>query len=79
MSPASFGKKPPQRVTLAPENKILVSRSEAAQMLSISPRALDYLVADRRLPTRRIGARVLILVADLRKYARGDHPERLAS
>ena len=57
--------------------KLLVSRDEAAQMLSISQRALDYLVANRRLPTRRIGGRVLIPVADLRKYARGDHPEHI--
>ena len=42
-------KKPPQRVTVAPENKILVSREEASQMLSISQRALDYLVATKRL------------------------------
>jgi hypothetical protein len=33
--------------------------------------------SNRRLPTRRIGGRVLIPVADLRKYARGDHPERI--
>ena len=57
------------------EEKFLLSRREAAQVLSISQRALDYLVATRRLPTRRIGGRVLIPVADLRKYARADHPE----
>ena len=72
-------KKPPQRVTVAPEDKILVSREEAAQLLSISQRGLDYLVASKRLPTRRIGGRVLILVAELRKYARCDHPERIVS
>ena len=72
-------RKSSQRVTVAPENKLLVSREEAAQLLSISQRALDYLVASRRLPTRRIGGRVLILVVDLRKYARGDHPERIVS
>lgn len=72
-------KKPPQRVTVAPEDKILVSREEAAQLLSISQRGLDYLVASRRLPTRRIGGRVLIAVAELRKYARCDHPERIVS
>jgi len=70
-------KKPPQRVTVAPEDKILVSREEAAQLLSISQRGLDYLVAAKRLPTRRIGGRVLIPVADLRNYARCDHPERI--
>ena len=72
-------RKPPQRVTVAPEDKILVSREEAAQLLSISQRALDYLVASKRLPTRRIGGRVLIPVAELRKYARCDHPERIVS
>ncbi len=70
-------RKPPQRVTVAPEDKLLVGREEAAQMLSISQRALDYLIASKRLPTRRIGGRVLIPVADLRKYARCDHPERI--
>jgi excisionase family DNA binding protein len=70
-------RKQPQRVTISAENKILVSREEAAQLLSISQRGLDYLVASNRLPTRRIGGRVLIPVAELRKYARYDHPERI--
>ena len=48
------------------------------RLLSISQRALDYLVATRRLTTRRIGKRVLIPVAELRRYARADHPEPLA-
>ncbi len=72
-------RKPPARVTVPAEAKLLVSRDEAAQLLSISPRALDYLIANRRLPTRRIGGRVLVPVADLRKYARGDHPERIVA
>ncbi len=70
-------RKQPARVTVAADAKLLVSRDEAAQLLSISQRGLDYLIANRRLPTRRIGGRVLIPVADLRKYARGDHPERI--
>ena len=69
-------RKPPQRVTEVPEDKILVSREEAEQLLSISQHALDYLVASRRLPTRRIGGRVLIPMAELRRYARFDQPER---
>ena len=72
-------KKPPTRVTVAAESKILASRDEAAQMLSISQRALDYLIATRRLPTRRIGGRVLVPVSELRRYARSDHPERIVS
>ena len=47
-------------------------------MLSISCRALDYLVANKQLSTRRIGSRVLIPASDLRKFSRSDHPERLA-
>jgi excisionase family DNA binding protein len=70
-------KKPPVRVSV--DEKLLVSREEASQMLSISQRALDYLVATKRLPMRRIGGRVLIPVSDLRQYARFDHPERIAS
>jgi excisionase family DNA binding protein len=71
-------KKPPARVTIPPEAKLLVSREEAAQLLSLSQRGLDYLIANRRLPIRRIGGRVLI-PADLRKYARGDHPEDIVA
>jgi excisionase family DNA binding protein len=72
-------RKQPQRAKIAPEDKILVSREEAAQLLSISQRALDYLVASGRLPTRRIGGRVLIPVAELRKYAHCDHPENIVT
>src|ERR1035441_9028992 len=71
-------KKPPERVTISPEEKFLVGRVEAADMLSISPRALDYLVANKLLAARRIGTRVLIPVADLRRFSRGDNPARLA-
>ena len=68
-------KKPPVRA----QEKFLLIRDEAAQVLSISQRALYYLIADRRLLTRRIGGRVLIPVADLRKFARGDHTERIVA
>jgi excisionase family DNA binding protein len=66
------------RVAIAPEDKLLVGRNEAAEMLSISPRALDYLVANKQIAARRIGGRVLIPVSDLRRFCRRDHPERLA-
>lgn len=72
-------RKPPQRVTVAPEDKLLVSREEAAQLLSISVRGVDYLTATGRLMTRRIGGRVLLSVADLRRYVRGDHPEPIVT
>jgi excisionase family DNA binding protein len=73
-SQSNADKKPEIRA----EEKLLLSRRDAAQVLSISQRALDYLVANQRLPSRRIGKRVLIPVADLRKFARADHPEPIA-
>ena len=66
-------------VQVAPSSKILVSREEAAQLLSISVRGIDYLLATRRLPFRKIGGRVPIPLAELRKYAQGDHPERIVA
>lgn len=60
------------------DEKLLVGREEAASMLSISCRSLDYLVANKQIPIRRIGTRVLIPIADLKRFSRSDHPERLA-
>jgi excisionase family DNA binding protein len=74
-----MGKKAVVNSRVSRNEKILVSRTEAAQMLSISVRGIDYLVATKRLPCRKIGSRVLIPVVDLRKYARGDHPERIVA
>jgi excisionase family DNA binding protein len=61
-----------------PKDKLLVSQKEAAQLLSISRRSVEYLVATKKLSTRRIGARALIPIEDVRKFARSDHPERMA-
>lgn len=64
--------------SLPPEAKLLVSRKVAAEMLSISVRGVDYLIAARRLSTRRIANRVLVPTEEIRRFARSDHPERLA-
>ena len=71
-------RKRPGRVTMSPEEKLLVGREEAAEMLSISRRSLDYLLAQKQLTFRRIGSRVLIPVSDLKRFSRADHPQRLA-
>ena len=47
-------------------------------MLLISVRGVDYLIATKRLSTRRIGTTVLIPIEDVRKFARADHPDRMA-
>ncbi len=74
-----LAKKPPARALEPTDDRLLVGRREAAHMLSISQRSLDYLVASKELTARRIGSRVLIAIADLRRYARSDHPKRIAS
>jgi hypothetical protein len=71
-------RKPPARASAPLEGKILVSRREAAAMLSISIRGVDYMIADGRLATRRIANRVLIPTAEIHKFAQSDHPRRLA-
>jgi hypothetical protein len=75
--PNATQRKPPGRATIPTEERLFVGRSEAAQMLSISCRSLDYLVANKQLLVRRIGTRVLIPVSELRRFSRSDHPERL--
>jgi hypothetical protein len=42
-------KKPPLRVAVAPQDKLLVCREEAAEILSISVRSIDYLLASKQL------------------------------
>jgi hypothetical protein len=67
------GKKP-----VRTEDKILLSRREAATLLSISQRSLDYLIANKTLSLRLIGSRVLLPVRDLQRFAHADHSQRIA-
>jgi hypothetical protein len=66
--------KPPQ--TLA-TTRMLYDRKSAATQLSISIRALDYLIAAKKLNTKRIGSKVLIAHSELVRYSKGNHPEPL--
>jgi hypothetical protein len=52
---------------------LLLSRRQAAVMLGISARSLDYLVANKQLAVRRIGRRVMVSMIELRRFSRGDH------
>lgn len=54
---------------------MLYSRREAAEMLSISVRTLDYLISQRQIETRHIGRKLLIPHDSLRRFASADHPE----
>ena len=55
--------------------KLLYSKQDAAEALSLSVRSIDYLITTQRLPMRRVGGRILIPVSAVRRFARVDHPE----
>lgn len=57
-------------------DQILLSKREAARMVSLSLRTLDNLIAQRRLQVRRVGRRVLIPRKALDEFSRHDHPTR---
>jgi len=54
--------------------KLLYSRRDAARALSLSVRSIDYLIYTGRIPTRRVGGKILIHVTDVRRFAKTDHP-----
>lgn len=53
--------------------KLLYGREDAAYALSISVRMLDYMIAKKEIKVRRIGGKVLIPVAELKRFAAADH------
>ena len=55
--------------------KLLYSRRDAAEALSLSIRSIDYLITTGRLSSRRIGSKILIPAGAIRRFAREDHPE----
>jgi excisionase family DNA binding protein len=57
--------------------KLLYTRADAACMLSISERSLDYLIASKEINTRRVGRRVLIPRSELLRFARGNHTDSI--
>jgi len=52
---------------------LLVSKRDAAGLLSLCLRSIDNLIAAKELPCRRIGRRVLIPYTALVAFARRDH------
>ena len=61
------------------EARLLYDRKTAARMLSISVRSLDYLIAAKRLDTRRIGKKVLVTHRSLIQFAQENHYESPAA
>ncbi len=56
--------------------KILLSKKDAASLLSLSVRSLEYMLQRRELVSRRVGRRVLIPRTALEQFAKRDHPTR---
>ncbi len=57
---------------------LAMSKVEAAQMLGVSVRTVDRLIALKELPVRRLGRRVLIPRNSLQTLLRADHPTKAA-
>ncbi len=55
--------------------RLLYDRKGAARQLSISVRSLDYLIAGRKLATRRLGKKVMVPRGELVKFASANHYE----
>lgn len=62
-----------------PVEKLLYSRRDTAEALSLSIRSIDYLITTGRLPARRVGGKILIPTTAVRRFAREDHPELVRS
>ena len=53
-------------------DRMLYSKKEAAQQLSLSLRSLDQLIAQGELRVRRFGKRILVPKTELEKLAKRD-------
>ena len=56
-----------------PPPRMLHSRNEAAYLLCLSTRSLDYLIGKKELAVRRVGRKILVPHNELLKFARKDH------
>jgi excisionase family DNA binding protein len=54
--------------------KVLLSRKKSATLTGLSLRTIAKLLASRELGSIRVGRRRLILLAELKKFTRRDHP-----
>ncbi|MBB5056074.1 hypothetical protein HDF16_000743 [Granulicella aggregans] len=59
--------------TIPVPTKLLYDRKSAAFTLSISVRSLDYLIANKRLNTIKMGSKVMVSHGSLVKFSRQHH------
>jgi hypothetical protein len=62
-------------IPIVEEHRLLYDRKSAARQISLSVRSVDYLIANKRLGTRRVGKRIMIPHCELVRFARTDHFE----
>jgi len=55
-----------------PDNRIRVGIREAAEMVGISKRMLEYRIAQKEIRIVRDGGRSLVELTELRRYARSN-------
>ena len=70
---ANYHSEESSSLTTQSVQKLLYDRKSAAWALSVSTRTLDYLIAAGAFDTRRIGHKVLITAASLKRYAAANH------
>lgn len=58
---------------MQPQPKLLYTKREAAHLLSLSVRSIDYLITNREIASRRVGRRVLIHGDVIEQFAKRDH------
>ena len=56
---------------------ILISKAACASILGVSVRAIDYLITNKKLESRRLGRRVLVVRSSVLRFAAKDNPEPL--
>jgi len=61
----------------AVSEQIAVNKQKAAQMLGVSLRTIERLIALKELQVRRLGRRVLIPRTSLENFLRSDHPTQI--
>ena len=59
--------------SLSLDKKILLSRHDVAALLSVSVRTIDYLIASKELPVRRLGRRTLVARSDVERFIKSSH------
>jgi excisionase family DNA binding protein len=60
------------------QTPLLVSKGDAATILSLCVRTIDKLISSKQLPARRCGKRVLIPYSALVQFAKRDHVTKAA-